>query len=101
MRMKARRDGNHKEIVGYLHRIGFSVLDLAAVGRGCPDVLVGMASQNFLIEIKDGSKSPSQRPLTPQQKEFHGAWLGHVTVITCPQDCMNLRNSILGIGKEK
>jgi len=100
MRLKARRDANHKEIVDYLHRIGFSVLDLAAVGHGCPDVLVGMASQNILCEIKDGNKPPSARQLTPDQVEFISTWHGKVIVITSTADCDVMRNLLLWPKKE-
>jgi hypothetical protein len=53
------------------------VLDLAAVGGGCPDLLVGRAGKNYLIEIKDGAKPASARKLNAAQANFHAAWRGH------------------------
>jgi len=91
MRHRARRDANHEEIVACLRSIGFSVLDLAAVGGGCPDLVVGLAGINILCEIKDGSKSPSARQLTPDQQEFFATWHGEVWVVKDNQDCLRLR----------
>ena len=91
MRFKARRDANHAEIVVCLQSFGFSVLDLAAVGGGCPDLVVGLSGINILVEIKDGSKSPSARQLTPDQQEFFATWHGEVWVIKDTKDCERLR----------
>ena len=41
MRQAAKRDANHAQIVKRFRDIGASVLDLGAVGKGCPDILVG------------------------------------------------------------
>lgn len=94
MRHRARRDANHEEIVACLRSLGFSVLDLAAVGGGCPDLVVGIAGINILCEIKDGGKSPSARQLTDDQQEFFATWHGEVWVVKDTQDCMRLRESV-------
>jgi Holliday junction resolvase len=70
MRRAARTDSNQTEIVAILRSLGCSVQMLHAVGAGCPDLLVGVAGQNLLIEIKDGSRKPSARRLTSDQ----GVW---------------------------
>ena len=54
MRRAARVDDNHAKIVASLRLVGCTVLDLSAVGQGCPDIMVGLAGVNYLIEIKDG-----------------------------------------------
>jgi hypothetical protein len=46
--------------------------------KGCPDLLVYRADTLSLLEIKDGSKIPSRRKLTPLQVEFHKQWPVHV-----------------------
>lgn len=74
MRRKPRIDGNHREIVDALEAVGASVQSLAAVGSGCPDLLAALRGRNFLFEIKDGSKPPSERTLTPDQKRWINAW---------------------------
>lgn len=69
-----KRDGNHGEIVDALRKAGASVLDLAAVGGGAPDLLVGYRGVNYLIEIKD----PSQKGAGLQQNQIDwiDAWRG-------------------------
>jgi Holliday junction resolvase len=81
MRLKARTDANQREIVEALRAIGCSVLVLSAVGKGCPDILVGYAGKNFLLEIKDGAKKPSDRRLTPDEERLHPEWCGQVAIV--------------------
>ena len=76
MRRAARQDANHKEIVKALVGAGAVVCDLSGVGNGCPDILVGFSGRTFLLEIKDGSKLPSQRKLTEDQVIWHNRWTG-------------------------
>lgn len=74
MRRAARTDANHAEIVDALRAAGCWVLDLSAVGKGCPDLLVHGPVHPWslvLVEIKDGKKSASRRVLTPAQIKFH------------------------------
>ena len=75
MRRAAKRDANHAEIVKALRDIGVEVLDLGAVGNGCPDLLVLCQGRLTLLEVKDGNKPPSARTLTDDQKVFHRRWL--------------------------
>lgn len=75
LRRAAKRDANHAEIVKALRAIGVKVLDLGAVGNGCPDLLVGCQGRLTLLEIKDGNKPPSARSLTDDQRVFHREWL--------------------------
>jgi hypothetical protein len=83
MRHRGRTDANHALVREVFRQLGAEVLDLAAVGGGCPDLLVHIktgrrAGSLHLIEVKDGSKSPSHRQLTPAQAEFHKIWPVHV-----------------------
>ena len=66
MPRKARVDANQADVVSTLRAIGCTVQHLHAVGQGCPDIVAGRNGFNWIIEIKDGSKPPSQRKLTPQ-----------------------------------
>lgn len=76
-RRAAKIDANHADIVRALRAAGCSVQSLAAIGQGCPDILVGRAySKWWLMELKDGRKPPSHRQLTPDQIEWIGAWRG-------------------------
>lgn len=81
MRRAAKTDANHSAIVNALREAGFSVWDTSAVGRGFPDCVAGIGRKAFLIEIKDGAKSPSRRRLTPDQEAFRASWQGHYEVI--------------------
>lgn len=72
MRKHGRRDGNHKDIVRALRFAKCSVVDLADVGGGVPDLLVGRSHRvTRLLEVKTPGES-----LTPDQKEFRSNWNG-------------------------
>jgi len=82
MRRAAKVDANQVAIASALRQIGCSVLHLHTIGRGCPDLLVGRHNcGNILLEIKDGSLSPSRRRLTEDELRFHGTWLGPIAVV--------------------
>lgn len=71
--MRAKRvDINQKAIVEQLRSMGVSVFHLHEVGKGCPDLLVGMNDVTYLVEIKKDAKAT----FTPQQIEFQGNWKG-------------------------
>ena len=79
--MRAKRvDANQKKIVEQLRKIGASVTVTSMIGEGFPDVVVGFRGKNFLIEIKDESKSPSQRKLTPDEQRWHLRWRGQAAI---------------------
>lgn len=68
----ARRvDANQSDIVDALRAVGCFVHDCSAIGDGFPDLLCARAGRLWLVEVKDGSKPPSERRLTPAQHEFH------------------------------
>lgn len=86
MRRRARTDANHTDIVQAFRRLGCTVLDLSRLGSGCPDALVGIRGRNYLVEIKDGSKPPSARKLTPDEEEFFREWRGFVMIVESLDD---------------
>lgn len=86
MRRRARVDGNHAEIVKALRAIGASVQDLSRVGDGCPDLAVGYHGKTILLECKDGSKPPSARDLTADQKLWFAKWAGAASVVYTPEE---------------
>ena len=77
-RQAAKTDSNAKEIDRALERRGASVAKTDGVGRGFPDRVVGVDGENFLLEYKDGSKSPSKQRLNEFQKKRHEKWKGQV-----------------------
>lgn len=80
MRTRSRTDRNQQEIVSAFRDIGARVQVLSAVGKGCPDLLVGFRGVNVLVEVKDGGRVPSERKLTADQVRWHGSWAGQVCV---------------------
>lgn len=95
MRRAARTDANQQEIVHGLRQSGCTVLDLSAVGCGCPDILVGRAGHNWLFEIKDGSKPPSARKLTIPEQAFFAMWRGNVQVVKSLDEAIDAINQTL------
>ena len=77
----ARVDRNQAEIVSALRQIGATVQPIHMVGRGCPDLLVGFRSRNYVLEVKDGAKVPSARKLTPDELRWHDDWRGEVFIV--------------------
>lgn len=99
MRRAARVDANQAELVKLARSVGASVQSLAPIGRGCPDLLIGYqrggcphcdGRVNLLVEVKDGSRPPSERVLTPDEAEWHATWRGRVAVIESPEQMLAL-----------
>ena len=49
MRRQAKVDANQSDIVAGLRSIGATVQPLHAVGKGCPDLLIGYRGDNYAI----------------------------------------------------
>ncbi len=88
-------DENQAGLVRALRQLGCSVQSLAGVGNGVPDLAVGWKQRNYLFEVKDGSKIPSQRKLTPLEVEWHRDWRGEVHTVWCLEDALK----ILGLAR--
>lgn len=91
----AKIDANQNEIVEFLRGQGATVQILSAVGKGCPDILVGFNGKNLLMEIKDGAKTASQTKLTPDQSKWHSEWRGDVDVVFTVYDVLRVLNGHL------
>jgi len=76
----AKKDDNQDEIVEALRKAGCSVAITSHAHSGFPDIVVGFRGVNYLIEIKDGNKYPSQQKLTEAQVKFHDTWFGQISV---------------------
>ena len=70
-------DSNHGAIVNELRALGMSVQSLAKVANGAPDIAVGYAGVNLLVEIKVEGKK-----LNAEEIEWHATWLGQVATVT-------------------
>lgn len=92
----AKIDANQNEIVNALRKIGCSVQILSSVGKGCPDLVVGIGSGyglNLFVEIKDGNKPPSAQKLTPDQVKWHSEWKGSKVVVNSVESAIDAVNN--------
>ena len=85
-------DRNQAEIVKALRKSGCRVYVCSSFGKGFPDLLVGLPDRTLAyVEIKDGSKPPSARKLTPDQVKFHAEWYGWpLFVVTSVDEALGL-----------
>ena len=75
--MTARKvDANQAEIIEALRKAGATVHPTHTVGKGFPDVVVGLAGNNFLLEIKTHGGR-----MTKDEIAWHEAWRGQVAVV--------------------
>jgi len=95
MRKIAKKDNNHREIVKALIQVGCSVLDIAGVGNGCPDLLVGYRGTNYLMEIKNRKSSYGKRGLKENQQKFANQWRGgQVYVVSTIEEALKIIRAI-------
>lgn len=95
MRTRCKVDQNQKQIVTALRKMGYSVRHTHMIGKGFPDIIVGMITKtgqrlNWLFEIKNDKKYKSQQALTPDEKQFHDTWRGQVATITTIDEIIKL-----------
>lgn len=89
MRKFGKIDSNQKAIIQRLREIpSLSVVSIASVGNGIPDIIIGYKNFNYLIELKSSSTSK----LTEQEIKFVKGWNGNVAV------CYNLDQVLQVIG---
>lgn len=88
-------DANQTAVVAALRAAGATVQHLHAVGQGCPDLLVGCAGRNYLVEVKDGARRPSEQRLTPDQEVWHRTWRGQVTVLTSARQAFDFARELM------
>jgi hypothetical protein len=81
----AKIDLNQPAIVDALRKVGVSVVSLASVGNGIPDLLAAKNDKVWLIEVK-GPKGK----LTPAQVEFMSTWPGVVHIVRNVDDALRL-----------
>ena len=91
----ARKDANHNAICAALRTCGWTVADLANVGAGVPDILIGGtlgpchpyagARCNLLVEIKG-----ERGKLNALQVDWHDGWRGQVAVVRTVDEALQL-----------
>lgn len=72
MTFAKKTDKNQQEIMDVMRKMGASVTDLSKVGKGVPDLLVGIGSKTILVEVKSSSKAK----YTPHQEKWLASWKG-------------------------
>lgn len=78
----AKVDENQPGIVDELKTIAeLSVVSLAKVANGCPDLIVGFAGRNWLFEVKMPGKG-----LNEAERAWHQNWKGQVHIITTARE---------------
>ena len=93
MRRAAKKDANHAEIVKAFEKMGCSVIDVSATPCGL-DILVGYGGLCMPVEIKDGSKPPSARKLTPNEAKIHARWTGGARLVKDFDDVVATVNTL-------
>jgi len=88
MRKYARLDDNHQAIVFALRAACCVVQSLAAIGKGCPDLLVSRNGRMWLMEVKDGNKCPSARRLTTDEAGWISRWKAPVHVVNSVKEAL-------------
>lgn len=92
-RYARRTDHNHAALVAALRARGYAVTDLAAVGKGCPDLLVSRDGRLMLVEVKRdaraarGARNGAKENATlERQAEFRALHPGVVVVAVTADD---------------
>ena len=88
-RRAARVDDNQSEIVKTFRNLGWYVLIISQL-KNCCDIIVSKNGRTIAIEIKDGSKPPSQQKLSKGELKFQNEWQGEYKVVTSIDDLINL-----------
>lgn len=75
--MRAKRiDQNQTGIIHDIQKCGLSVISLAPLGFGVPDLLISDATHMWLAELKTKNGK-----LTPAQQKWHLMWRGKPPII--------------------
>lgn len=95
MRRAAKVDSTQAEIVVAFRRRGAAVWSTAQLGNGFPDLIVCIRAKSglwrtLLVEVKDGSLSPSKRALTADEARFHAFWPGELRIVGSADEALAL-----------
>lgn len=93
MRRRGRIDTGQREIVAALRAAGCSVLSLASVGSNVPDLLVGRAGVNYLLEVKPADRAMwadnlAKRVRLRDQAEWRARWRGPSALVSTPAEAL-------------
>lgn len=89
MRRAAKVDSNQEQIVSALRAAGATVQSLAAIGKGCPDLLVAKNGVMWLFEVKSGKGETND-----MQAKWHIRWKADVHVVYGPEEALRAIGAI-------
>lgn len=89
MRRAAKVDANQDQVVSALRAAGASVQSLAAIGKGCPDLLAAKGGEMFLFEVKHGKGKANE-----MQVKWHISWNADVHVVYTPEDALRVIGAV-------
>ncbi len=99
------KDANHQTIFRAFDRAGASVVSLHTLGGGVPDLLVGFAGVERLVEVKLPARQgvafqhPATR-LSRRQQGWHHSWGGHPPVVVrTPEEAEALVDEMAAEGR--
>ena len=79
---------NQATIVEALRAVGATVVSLAPIGKGVPDLLVGFGGGTYLLEVKN--RAGRGLRLTDDQARWHTGWRGHVAVVSTVAEALGV-----------
>jgi hypothetical protein len=93
VRRAAKVDAVQDQVVSALRAAGARVQSLAAIGKGCPDILVAHGdaedAELYLMELKTGKAEPNEL-----QKKWHIEWMAPVYVVRSPDEALKVIGAI-------
>ena len=84
-----RADENQSEIIEAFERLGCSVVNLAQVGSGVPDLIVSKGGYSEFVEVKSGKAE-----LSAAQEEFREKTRGIVHTVRTVDDVTPIVNAM-------
>lgn len=81
-------DSNQREIVAALRELGCSVVVLAGMGLGVPDLLIGWRGANYLVEVKNLAGRGDR--FTAAEHLFMDTWRGNSYVVHSIDEALEL-----------
>jgi hypothetical protein len=94
--MSRKVDTIQRPLVTLLEAHGATFQSMAAVGRGCPDGIVGFLGETAVVEFKSGARAAKRKSKTAdQQAEWRRKWKGSMCwVVTSWPDCERMLESM-------
>lgn len=89
--MRAKKvDAVHQVIAQAFRSCGCSVLSIAPIGCGAPDLVVGFRGRTVLVEVK-----AEKGKLNERQREFWRDWKGRIVIARTTEDVERIMQTLL------